>query len=663
MSAFSEPTVRGGEGRGGGASALVASVRAVAVFAAILSIAVSGVQPPGWSARVAVWLLGGGIAVAAVIRWGWVQYIPIYAANVLVDLLYRRALGPALVAELGLPAGVFVMVWLLERYGFQNDFERGRDMPLFIGAALVGMLVPAAVGYATLATWQPLDPMDLVPWTLSDLFRWWLNDFTGVLILGPLLVALRWKSLRPLIARPAASAVFLLLLAALVALILFGPWIWPEYPPLRAPALLGATVLVAAICWRFGLVPAAIAGLIVTATTVASLAFGVGILRGMHEVPGLVILWTYICAMSLPVLLITGLLAERRRQEWRYEQLFDACPQALWVHDETTRRFLVVNAAVERQYGYRRSELLQSTIETLAPAGEETRLDGQLAADAVQPIECRHRTRAGGIIFVEAWAQRIDFAGRPAWLVFAFDVSERKQLEGALVTAISGEQRRLGQELHDGLAQDLTVASILTGDLVAQCEERNLPVFPGFARLTERIASALENARNIAHGLSPLMSSNGDLAAALVLLAQASTVGETQVESIAHLESELRLPLEARTHLYRIAQEAVQNALKHAGAHRIEIRLTVRSPTVMLEVTDDGRGIARDESGALSFGLNTMRYRSSAIGGLLSIHPRPGGGTTVCCVAPQPSQSEPGSAHRAGLGMRAGGLTDTNSVA
>lgn len=625
--------------RAGAAGLLLALVRALLVFAATLSLSTSGLQPPGWSGHVAVWLLGSGIALAAVMRWGRLQYLPVYAAAVVVDVLNRRPLEPALLAGVGLPAGVFTTVWLLRRYGFHDTFGRDRDMPLFVGAALAGMFIPAAVGVAVFATWNPIDPMDNTPWKLINLFRWWFNDFMGVLILAPLLVSVQWRSFRPLITQPASSVLFLLLLVGLVAAMVVAPGVWSAYPFARSPILLASTVLVVAICLRSGLVPAAAAGLVLTGTAVLCMALNAGVMRGIGQFPGLVTLWTYMCAMSLPVLLLTWLLAERRRLERSYEQLFDACPQSLWVHDRATLRFLVVNAACERQYGYSRGELLQSTVGLLSPPDEDELLGSMLSADVPQPLELRHQTRDGAIIFVEAWFQPIDYCDHPAWLVFAFNVSERKALEGALVTAISGEQRRLGQDLHDGLAQDLTVASLLTGELAAQFKERRLPIFPELEQLTERIASALLNARSIAHGLSPLTSSNGDLGAALAVLARSSSVGETLVEVSTHLDSDLRLTFESKTHLYRIAQEALQNALKHAGARRVEIRLTVRLTKVMLEIIDDGRGIRREEARGSGFGTNTMRYRSSAIGGLLSMRARAAGGTVVSCQLPQPSEA------------------------
>src|SRR5579872_6212386 len=612
--------------------------RAALVFGPIMAVSTIAIEPPNWGGRVAVWILGSGIALAAVIRWGWTQCIPVYLADVLLDVLNRRAPVPALLAGLGLPAGVLVSVWLLRRYRFDIGFERSRDMPLFVGAALVGMIIPAAVGAAIYATYYSIDPLDNTPWHVIDFFRWWVNDFVGVLLLGPLLVAVRWKKFEPIIDQPVSGAACLLLLLGLVAVMFFAPHLWSGYELARSPLLLASTVLVVTVCLRFGLVPAATTGLILSVASLACMAFGLGIFRGIGPLRGLFDLWTFLIAMTLPVLLLTWLLAEQRRLERRYEQLFETCPQPLWVHDQTTLRFLLVNAAAERLYGYSRGEFLATTIDVLAHPGDEHSLATILTADVIQPLELRQRTLSGKSIDVEAWARLIDYGGHPAWLVFAFDVSERKALESALVNAVSSEQRRLGQDLHDGLAQDLTVASILASELAVQVEEQKLPPLAEFAQLAERITAAIRSARNIAHGLSPLTSSKGDLASALALLARSSTVGETAVEVKTHLESELRLTLESRTHLYRIAQEAVQNALKHADARRIDIRLEVRRSKVVLEVLDDGRGIQKEDASGSGFGTNTMRHRSSAIGGLLSVRSRPGGGTVVTCSVPQFSQ-------------------------
>jgi signal transduction histidine kinase len=94
------------------------------------------------------------------------------------------------------------------------------------------------------------------------------------------------------------------------------------------------------------------------------------------------------------------------------------------------------------------------------------------------------------------------------------------------------------------------------------------------------------------------------------------------------------IPVEDRGQLFRIAQEAVQNALRHANARRIEIQLTLEGPELKLAVADDGSGIADVSGSPGGHGSHSLRYRAAAIGGRLYVGPRPGGGTIVACSVP-----------------------------
>ncbi len=616
--------------------------RGALVFLTLLAAGLLGIAPPLFGGRLTIWILGAGIAVAAVVRWGTWQYLAIYLADVAVDYANRHAWAPALVSGIGLPVGVFVTVALLRRYRFDPSFEHGRDVALYVGAALVGMLLPAAFGVGSYRIYSAVDPVDLKIWDLVDYFRWWLNDFTSVLLTGPLLIAMRRTAFQRVLDQPLATLASLALLGVLVGAMLFTPPIPAKFGFLQAPWLLALTAFVAIVCLRFGFVPAAATALILSLTAVVCFAFDFGVLRGAEIFPGLIVLWSYLTAMIVASLLLTGLLAEQHRLETRYEQVFQTSPQPLWVCDAATLQFLLVNAATERLYGFARSTLLGGTIDLLTPPHEVRSLASLLAGEPHQPLELRQRTRDGTVIDVEIWARLIDYGGRPAWLVFTFDVTERKALESSLVNAISGEQRRIGQELHDGLAQELTVASLLASQLAKRAAEQRLSVADDLARLADSIVGSFESARAAAHGLSPLVGFNGDLGLALAALARMSSIAGTAVELHSRFEAPLRLTLEASTHLYRIAQEAVQNALKHAAAHRIEVYFDVRADWVMLRVVDDGRGIRLVDAASSGFGINTIRYRTSALGGQLSIRPVPTGGTKVTCLVPNPAAGVPG---------------------
>ena len=150
------------------------------------------------------------------------------------------------------------------------------------------------------------------------------------------------------------------------------------------------------------------------------------------------------------------------------------------------------------------------------------------------------------------------------------------------------------------------------------------------------VSGCIESTRRIVRGLSPLSDADGNLVGALESLAQTSSLSGTPVRLRTRMEAPLLAPLEARSHLLRIAQEAVQNALKHAGAQRVDIDLWVRAGGVTLSIEDNGGGLGTTDRGSVGLGMRTMRFRATAIGGRLNVAPRRGGGTMIVCEAPQP---------------------------
>jgi PAS domain S-box-containing protein len=404
-------------------------------------------------------------------------------------------------------------------------------------------------------------------------------------------------------------------------------------------------VIVGAI--RFGLVVASFGALAIAAGAGLSFAFGRGIFGRLDEVAGLATIWTFSAALTGVGLIITALLAERDRAglerlraEHRYAQIFDGSPQPLWVHDPDTLAFLLVNEAAVRQYGWSAAEFLAGDVNMLtAPGGRRVLPEpARHAADAApEPFETLHRTRDGRVLAVEVWTRAIDLGGRQAELVFASDVTERRALGSALIDAIATEQRRIGQELHDGLGQELTGLALSARALATRAERERQPIAEALGQLAALAASCIEAARRIAQGVSPLSDADGSLQVALQALANRSCLGSTTVRFRSRLESSLNLDLEIRNHLYRIAQEAVQNALKHACARFIEIELKVRERGVTLTISDDGVGLpdlGSPSGGGL--GMRTMHFRASSIGGRLVIASRGAGGVSVVCDVAQP---------------------------
>src|SRR2546426_8311305 len=143
-----------------------------------------------------------------------------------------------------------------------------------------------------------------------------------------------------------------------------------------------------------------------------------------------------------------------RDSENRYRLLFESNPEAMWVYDVETLRFLAVNEAAVRHYGYSRQEFLALTIRDIRPSEEQERLEAALqhaATGAATHVDARHRKKDGTFIQVEVSADSIDFDGRPARLVLAKDVTGRRRLEEQLRQAQKMEA--VGQ-LAGGVAHD-----------------------------------------------------------------------------------------------------------------------------------------------------------------------------------------------------------------
>lgn len=185
-------------------------------------------------------------------------------------------------------------------------------------------------------------------------------------------------------------------------------------------------------------------------------------------------------------------------------------------------------------------------------------------------------------------------------------------------------------EVHDGLGQELTGLALSLRALANRAQRERDAISVDLDQLALLATRCIQDAHQIVQGLSPLTNADGDLVAALESLAQRCSLSGVRVRFRGGYDVGPILPLKVRNHLYRIAQEAVQNALKHSGATSIEIELRSRAGGVRLAVTDDGRGVSADAVAGTGLGMRTMRFRASAIGARISITGANGGNSVVC---------------------------------
>jgi signal transduction histidine kinase len=280
-----------------------------------------------------------------------------------------------------------------------------------------------------------------------------------------------------------------------------------------------------------------------------------------------------------------------------------------------------LGAHVRKVLGETLGELFQSSIERALSTGVVQTLDYRLPRDGCSgDFEARFAPSSDDEV-----------------LVVVRDVTEQKRLQREILEISNREQERLGHELHDGLAQQLMGIALLCKVLQKQLERESIAEAEQAKQIEKLVEDALSQTRSLARGLAPVEIDAGGLEAALEDLAR-RIERIHGVRCIFRCERGLMTGSRAEAlHLYRITQEAVSNALRHANPTRIVIDLSSVNARRRLTVADDGSGIApnaestRKKGSVGGMGLHIMRDRARMIDAIFDIRPAPGKGTMVSC--------------------------------
>jgi signal transduction histidine kinase len=199
------------------------------------------------------------------------------------------------------------------------------------------------------------------------------------------------------------------------------------------------------------------------------------------------------------------------------------------------------------------------------------------------------------------------------------------------------EQQRVGRELHDGLCQYLAAASCATTALKQDLDQRDVAGLATKAQAIEKLLTqAVAQGRDLSRSLSPIPNGAAGLATALEELS-AATARRFGIECTFKSSGENPATKNGKTiNLYRIAQEAIDNAAMHGKAKSIQLRMSANPQAISLSVSDDGIGMPGGEEQFLGDGISVMRYRAGSAGGELQIESRKQGGTVVSCTVPSP---------------------------
>jgi two-component system sensor kinase FixL len=258
-----------------------------------------------------------------------------------------------------------------------------------------------------------------------------------------------------------------------------------------------------------------------------------------------------------------------------------------------------------------------------------------LATGRMQRWEYIRKDPRGSSRHIEA---RFVKSGEDEVVVTVRDFTDRVELEREVIASSERERTRIGQDLHDGLAQLLIGVKLLLAALSDKLALAGSPHRDDAESAAALVSRAIAQTSELAHGLSPIPK-RGQLGDALRQLArQSEQLLGIRCDVVCECAAAPQSVSEATaTNLYRIAQEAITNAVKHGKATRIEIRCGPTDGRLELRVADNGSGIAENAADGGGLGLHIMNYRARSIGGDLSVLPGVGSGTLVRCKCPLPN--------------------------
>ena len=301
-----------------------------------------------------------------------------------------------------------------------------------------------------------------------------------------------------------------------------------------------------------------------------------------------------------------------------------------------------INPAACRMFGYSPEEILGRSVSVLMLSPDHKNHDAALAnylrtgqaRNIGIGLELEGQRKNGTVFPMELSVSEVRLGDGRLFTALVRDISERRELEQAVASASEQERTRLARELHDGLGQQIGGLLFLMKGLHRDLQAANAAQSETVGHLCTELDTALTQARRLAHDLYAVQATPEGLVEGLENLAERVNAERDIACSFAGEKTVLVQNPAAASHLYRIAQEATHNALKHSQATCIDLELRRVSAGLELRVRDNGVGFPAEQA-THGLGLRTMEQRARLVGGRLKIHPHATGGVEVLCAVPK----------------------------
>ncbi len=332
---------------------------------------------------------------------------------------------------------------------------------------------------------------------------------------------------------------------------------------------------------------------------------------------------------------------ELKESEKRYSELFRLNPQPIWIFDLETFKFVQVNHAAVKLYGYSVQEFMNMTVFDFRLEEDNRILRKSLTENSqnYQTIvrKSKHFTKSGELLDVEVQGTFIEINDKKYRMIIISDVTEKNRMEQQITKAIintqENERYEIGAELHDNICQILASTHMSLGVLNKSVNECGKELFE---QCREYISLAIKEIRNLSHTLAPAFFNDSTLEEAFAILLKNCNIENKYTVSLFFHPAinELNINRDLQLNLYRILQEQLRNILKYAECSTIEVEVILNNDRLKMRIADDGVGFDINSVKAEGIGISNMRRRTELFHGDFNIFSTPGKGCELVIMIP-----------------------------